>query len=544
MTSFSMRIASKSLSLQKLKEEHPNWNFKILYTDIEWSEVIANEYVGHGGSPRNLVPANNSNYGGEWICKACGKDKTYDSGNWNCASEAAIAYMMDPRNSINNSDIFQFMELTYTECNIDTIKTMVANTFLNNESYINAIMESAQKNNINAYYLVARMLQEQGSEGSVLCSGQGYNGQYIGYYNIFNIGASGNGKEAVILNGLKRAESYGWTTLESSIDGGAAIIAKSYIARGQNTLYFQKFDVENSDGDLYWHQYMQNILAAQSEGTTLRKTFENIGSIEGEYTFIIPLYNNMPQTACSRPSTTSTDEPTVNTDLVKVNVNKSLYLRSEPKKTASTVGSIYKDEIVTRLVQATEKIDGTYWDYVMKADGTKGYAARQTYDGETYKLYLVPIEPLQPEEPEQTEEPENGDSNTTTEIKNDKLKIDTTTNQTVTVPGATVQDFASLVGKEVVVKNAKGEILPADSKLGTGCIIDDTYTVTVLGDVNGDGEVDTGDTFLLKLVVLGQRILDIECYKNASDVNNDGLTDTGDTFLLKKQVLKISNITL
>ena len=33
--------------LQSLKTQHPNWNFKILYTDIEWSDAIANEYVGH-----------------------------------------------------------------------------------------------------------------------------------------------------------------------------------------------------------------------------------------------------------------------------------------------------------------------------------------------------------------------------------------------------------------------------------------------------------------------------------------------------------------
>ena len=234
-------------TLQSLQTQHPNWKFKILYTDIEWTDAIANEYVGHGASPRNLVPANNSNYGGDWICKACGTGVTYDSGNWYCASEAAIGYMIDARNSLNNSDIFQFMELTYSECKIEAIKTMVNGTFLNNDSYINAIMEAAKTHNVNAYYIVARILQEQGKDGSTLSTGKGYNGEYVGYYNVFNIGASGNGKETVILNGLKKAEAKGWTTLESSIIGGTEMIAKSYIARGQNTLYLQKFDVDNSD---------------------------------------------------------------------------------------------------------------------------------------------------------------------------------------------------------------------------------------------------------------------------------------------------------
>lgn len=373
--------------LQSLKKSHPNWNFKILYTDITWAEAIANEYVGHGASPRNLAPANNSNYDAAWRCSVCGA-KTYDNGNWHCASESAIAYMMDARNSLNNSDIFQFMELSYSNCNIQSLRSMVNGTFLNSESCINAILQAAQTHNVNAYYIVARILQEQGRSGSTLSKGQGYNGQYVGYYNVFNIGASGNGKETVILNGLKKAQSKGWTTLESSIIGGTEIIAQSYIARGQNTLYLQKFDVDNSDGDLYWHQYMQNILAAQKEGQTLRNTFRDMGSIDGEYTFIIPVFKNMPTTASPRPST---DTPT-STDLVRVNVTGSLYLRDAASKNANKIASVYKDEVVTRLQKATQKVDGTYWDYVMKADGTKGYAARETYESEsTYKLYLVPV---------------------------------------------------------------------------------------------------------------------------------------------------------
>ena len=523
--------------LQTLKKQHPNWNFKILYTDIEWSDAIANEYVGHGSSPRNLVPANNSNYDGEWICKVCGANKTYDSGNWHCASEAAIAYMIDPRNSTNYSDIFQFMQLSYSDCNVQTIRTMVAGTFLNNESYINAIVEAAKKYNVNAYYIVARILQEQGKSGSTLSSGNGYKGQYVGYYNVFNIGASGSGQENVILNGLKKAQSYGWTSMEKSIMGGTEIIAQRYISRGQDTLYFQKFDVENSDGNLYWHQYMQNILAAQKEGQTLRKTFESVGSTEAAYTFIIPLYKNMPSSASSRPSTTSSPSTPTTTDLVKVNVTNSLYLRSEPKKSATTVGSVYKNEIVTRLIKATDKVDGTYWDYVMKSDGTKGYAARQTYDSEsTYKLYLVPVNQETPSEPEQP-----NDSNSI--IKNDKVKVDTESNQVSTVPGATVKDFANLIGKDVVAKNANGQVLSSDAKLATGCVINDTYTVAVLGDVNGDGEINSGDLFYTQKYLLKQLQFN-ECTREACDVNKDGEINSGDLFYIQKYLLKKTEFTI
>jgi len=520
--------------LKSLQTEHPNWKFKILYTDIEWSDVIANEYVGHGASPRNLVPANNSNYGGDWICKACGAQNTYDSGNWYCASEAAIAYMIDARNSLNNSDIFQFMELTYSECNVETIKKMVAGTFLNNDLYINAIMDAAKTHNVNAYYIVARILQEQGSDGSTLSAGKGYNGQYVGYYNVFNIGASGNGKENVILNGLKRAEAKGWTTLESSIIGGTEIIAKSYISRGQNTLYLQKFDVDNSDEELYWHQYMQNILAAQSEGTTLRKTFQGMGAFDGQYTFIIPVFKNMPTTSSSRPSTTTSDITITETELVKINVNSSLRLRNEPNG-SGTVGWIYKDEIVTRLQKATQKIGGTYWDYVLKADGTKGYSARETYETEgTYKLYLVPIT---------TDEADGSDiEDDTNIIKSENIKIDAENNEVTTAPNATVAEMATLMATDIVVKNAKGEVLAEDAKMGTGCVINDIYTVSVLGDVNGDSGVDTADLLAIQKQLLKISNINGNEKVRAADINKDGKIDTADLLAIQKKLLKISDI--
>lgn len=526
--------------LQQLKAEHPNWNFKILYTDIDWNEAIANEYTGHGSSPKNLVQQG-ANYDGEWICPICGTTP-YDNGTWYCASQSAIAYMMDPRNSANNSDIFQFMELTYTDYNIDTIRAMVSGTFLDNQSYISAIENASRNYNVNAYYLVARILQEQGSSGSTLSKGEGYQGQYVGYYNVFNIGASGNGTANVILNGLARAQREGWTSLEASIDGGTRIIAEQYIAKGQNTLYLQKFDVE-ATGGLYWHQYMQNILAAQSEGSKLRKTFETYNSLDGEYTFIIPLFKNMPATACPRPNTVQTtpSEPSYS-ELVTVNVTSTLRLRDAPNGSALSE-VLYSGEIVTRLEKATTKVNGTYWDLVMKSNGTKGYAARETYDYEsTYKLYLVPVEEETPVEPEQPSVPDTPEQPVTPEnpdeiIKNDKVMVNDSNNQVTAIPETTIADLQELVGREVVVKNSAGEIIVNDGRLGTGYVVDDKYTVVVIGDVNGDAEINSGDLFYTQLYLL-KRITFNEYTQKASDVNKDAAINSGDLFYLQKYLLK------
>lgn len=153
-------------------------------------------------------------------------------------------------------------------------------------------------------------------------------------------------------------------------------------------MYLQKFDVEKTNG-LYSNQYMQNILAAQNEGTTLRNTYININSMSSSHTFIIPVYENMPSDVCSRPDTNGSSSTDV--DVVKVNVDQTLRIRNNPNGT-ETVGWLYKNEIVTRIEKATSKVGGTYWDKVRKSNGVVGYAARETYDGESqYKLYLVPV---------------------------------------------------------------------------------------------------------------------------------------------------------
>ena len=272
---------------------------------------------------------------------------------------------------------------------------------------------------------------------------------------------------------------------------------------------------------------MTNILAAQSEGSTLRKTFEEVGSVDAGYTFIIPLFKNMPSSASPRPSTTLDTEYPTNTELVKVNVTNSLRLRNAPNG-ASTVGWVYKDEIITRLSKGTEKIGGTYWDLVMKSDGTRGYAARETYDYEsTYKLYLVPVEQEQPETPTEPEVPITPE---------EKVEVDTTTNEAKAVPSTTVEDVKKVIGESVVVKNANGEVLSADAKIGTGCVINDTIVVTVLGDVNGDGNITAGDYVNIKNDIMETNSIN-GIYRTGADVNQDGTITAGDYVTVKNYIM-------
>jgi beta-N-acetylglucosaminidase len=534
--------------INDLQQKHPNWNFKILYTGIEWNEVIINEYVGHGGSPRNLVPVGAA-YTGEWVCESCTENKFYDNGNWRCASKTALEYMMDARNSINNSDIFQFMELTYQECTLENIKPMVTGTFLDNESYINAILEAGKAHNVSPYYIVALAIQEQGKSGSTTISGK-YSG-YEGYYNIFNINASGNSKEAIIKNALSYAKQKEWNSLEKAINGGVEKISTSYIARGQDTLYLQKFDVDNSDEKLYWHQYQQNIMAAQNEGVTIRKTFEEINSIESSYTFVIPVYENMPQETCKKPLKDTIVDIT-NTEQLRVNVSSSLNLRATPA--GEVISKLYADEIVFRLEKATEKVNGTYWDKVMKENGVIGYVARETYDyEEKYKLYLVPInqekEELPENNPEQKppednpEEKPEEDSTILPEVSNEKIKINSESKQVTILPETDIQEVINLVGKDIKVTDKNGKLLEKTSIPGTGCKINDIYTLVIIGDVNGDGKINSGDLFNIQKHLIQNTEIDVYI-KTAMDANKDGKINSGDLFVVQKHLLGKGNISL
>ena len=519
-----------------LKSKYPNWNFKILYTGLDWNDVIAHEFVGHGDSPKCLVQKQ-ANYQGAWICPICG-DRPYDNGTWRCCSEQAIKYMMDPRNSINASDVFQFEELNNTGCDIETIRTMVSGSFLAGHEQV--LVNTANNNNVNGYYITARMLHEQGKSGSALTSGDGYEGNYVGYYNAFNIAASGNSTSEIIKNALAYAKKMGWNSLDKSITEGIRFLANEYINKGQNTLYLQKFDVEASNG-LYCNQYMQNILAAQTEGTTLRNTYISTNTMSSAHTFIIPVYENMPNEACPRPDTNGTS--TVSSDLVKVNVNSQIKMRNSPNG-SETVGWLYKDEIVTRTEKATSKVAGTYWDKVRKNDGTEGYTARETYEYESeYKLYLVPIN-------DNSANNNNNNNNNEQEEENNlqntnKVKIDKQSNIIIVTPDAIANDILNANGGSIKIVRADGSYLWGPGEpLATGFKVANRYTVVKKGDCNGDSYVDTGDTFIIKKVLLNVGQFGNDYLKKAADVNNDNYVDTGDTFSLKKQLLGLGNISI
>lgn len=381
-SSFNSKLYPGYASLiDSLKKAHPNWTFTILYTGLDWNQVIKNETTATHG--RNLIDGNKT---GEWVCSKCADNK-YDNGSWKCASEATVAYYMDPRNSLFEDYIFQFENLKWVDgvYTIDGINKILSDckylqgskitytktdgkTGTINKSYAQVIYDAAKENKISAYHLAARIRQEQGPGKSASSTATGTYSGYKGYYNYFNINAYGSGSSTIIKNALNYAKSKGWTDPEKAIKGGAKFVADEYINRGQSTPYLQKFDVNNSDGSLYWHQYMQNVSASKSEGSTVLKTYKSINSkLDQAFNFIIPVYNNMPDTRCSQPGSQS-----IVTQNIEV-TDKEIVVRNSRNSTSSKVATLKKGTKVLRIEIGNTKTNGYYWDKVVLDNGKKGY---------------------------------------------------------------------------------------------------------------------------------------------------------------------------
>ena len=382
--------------LLELQNRYPNWNIKVLYTGLDWNHVIEGEYAGHGKSPSNLIP---DSYNGEWLCDICGS-RRYDNGSWVCASKKAIAYYMDPRNYLNSQNLFQFQNLTSTsDVSKFEIEKMTYGTFLAGTEQ--AIIDAAKANQISPYHLVTRMIQEHGRDGGVLVAGNGYKGQYIGYYNFFNIGASGNTEEEVILNGLKTACENGWDTKAKSIMGGSTTIGNNYLKKGQNTVYFEKFNVVNPP--YYQHQYQQNLMVAVNEGNSIRRQYESIFSIDqGNFEFVIPLYENMPQTLSQKPlKDGEAYEGNLNTSIKNINftsvTNQSGYISGNVivVEWINGVSNVPRQVPVFRI----KSTDGTVSEtmFAKQIAGNEYYFDKYLDNLDPTKQYVIEVEASNPE---------------------------------------------------------------------------------------------------------------------------------------------------
>lgn len=381
--------------LEILKQKYPNWNFIALYTNLDWKYVIDNENI----FGKNLVPIS---YHDNWKNTKNGEYNVEVDSGWVDSSRKAVEYTMDPRNFLNEVRIFQFEVLSYDEKtnNIDGIEKILygtefynriveyknssGNNIVTNDKYSDLILRGGQTSKVSTYHLASRIKQEVGpflSHSSISGIVQGFEG----LYNFYNIGATSSSEPmGAIKNGLQYAKDgkgasqetknkylIPWNTKERAITGGAIFIGSSYINIGQNTIYLQKFDVnDEKGGELFWHQYMTNVLAPYSESKLVYNGYKNSGIFSTGLTFIIPVYDNMPELSVESPNILENDFTSDNTKMY-ANVTTKLNVRSGPGSSYEIITTLDSKEQVTRIAKGKQA--GELWDRVILENGVVGY---------------------------------------------------------------------------------------------------------------------------------------------------------------------------
>ena len=377
-------------ALRNLHAAYPNWEFTPDPVKLSFSEAVALQNIGmrkqvsfssHPVSWRSMGLGAYDWSSNTWIVT---------NGGWTGASRETIAYYMDPRNFLNTSEIFMFLQQDFNS-SVETdqgIKKIIAGTFMEKNisdpddpytEYSKMIMEAARQSNVSSYVLASKMRQEIGADGtSPLISGNTEHGKY---FNFYNVGASGNNHNEVVANGLKRAKQEGWTTRSASIIGGAKFLANNYNAIGQDTYFYQDFNVHQPDR--LWHQYAQAVHDARSKGVFLSQAY--LSDSTANLKFLIPVYNSMPESVSPKPIqngtvnnyyfeniqvnglTPSFDKFTYNYDLY-VNSDTTIYIKTFDNTTyvGSTTYAVKKGNNVVKLSIKSES--GYVNDYVINVN--------------------------------------------------------------------------------------------------------------------------------------------------------------------------------
>ena len=303
--------------LTVLKEAHPNWVFTAYKTNLDWKEVVKNEsivgisyiQITNMDSQKQYISLDNGSY--DPI------NKTYivrEGSNWYAANSSTVAYYLDPRNFLVEKEIFMFENLSYNSKyqTLEVVQNVLKNTDLYKyaSTYIDAATYNG--NSISPISLAASSRQEIVLGNGKLSGSADGTGKIndISYYNVYNLGANSSCINPVEC-AIKYASKRNWDTIEKSIKEGASEIARGYINQKQNTMYFKKFNVTSNTFGNYSNQYMTNVLAPKQEGVATYNAYSKIdGLLDNAIEFIIPVYNNMPDSASPLPTSVDKDTQT------------------------------------------------------------------------------------------------------------------------------------------------------------------------------------------------------------------------------------------
>ena len=529
--------------LAEMHARYPNWNFVAEKINLDFSKVVA----GESGNGTSLLEGSafgegyrSLNFNTYNILKDSFSEYSDEKG-WYNASEEAIAYFMDPRNYLNVKYIFAFETLGYSS----NQTASVVNSVISSQGFWSSLYSSGSSGassdivkacsevGISAVHVAARIKQEVSgltTSDSRIGGSFTYNGtSYSGYYNFFNIKSNCSNCSSIYAG---YAKEKGWNTPYKGIYGGASFMYNGYISVNQDTLYYEKFDVSTTDGN-YTHQYMQNLAAPIQEGGTKYSGYASSLSsyLNNGVTFVIPVYNNMPNYAVTAPRVG----------------NPNNYLK-DLKVDGSTISgfsydtynyNVYLDSNVTSVNIGATKINN---NASVNGIGTIAISSNNQTNtikvtSQSGKVRTYNINFIRKESAKITV----GEAMNNSGFKynnNYVFGINMGTNVSQIIGNITSYNNSI----NVVVTNSNGvtktnaSFVTGDKVKVTGSDGTKTYTVVIYGDVSGDGKITPADYLQVKNYIMNSYSLS-GAYFEAADVNRDGKITPADYLQIKDNIM-------
>ena len=553
-------VESYCPQLYYLHVAYPNWTFTPDVTGLTLDEVSKKE------EDKSVLATGNANY---YL-----RDKPIEVSYYYIKANV-IASFMDPRNLMYPNRIFQFLDLQSSKdiTNDAAMASIVGSGNLKN--FFKEYKKAGIDNNINPLHILARSRQEGANKATYSAvtglyttnsgrkSHQGFS--LDGYYNFYNIGSY---QTSTYPYTVQRGLAYGagfleddkcisttgegvpyydsnkcgslsylrpWNTQERAIVGGAEFIANGYVRKGQDTLYYQKFNVSSKRHyTIYTHQYMTNIMAPNDESDTLYNAYSAGGLLNSKFNFIIPVYKDLAG-EIAQPVDKNGDAT-----LKEIKINGSL-LTGFDKDVVEYPYSLKTNsetfEVTASSSTPLTKVTGT-GKYTFN-NGSVIVSIKTVAEDGTSKTYTITVKQIK----------------VINEIKvknvTDKLnvKVDGTVVFGIS-PGMTAQEMINSVssanGSAVLTdsngnKKTSGKLATGDIITISGSVEKSSFTIAVRGDINGDGEPNLKDFVLIQSHILKKTSLSgIKAY--AADANYDDIINLKDFVLVQSHILKKNSL--
>ena len=520
--------------LTYLHKKYPNWEFNADKNNRSFTTSVDKE------AGKCYMQTKNDNYRTS--------STPAEGSSWFRVNAGVIAFYMDPRNWLLEDRIFMFEKLDYDK-NLEKeyptiIKSIFGSGKLGDDKYTIPMFNAAKSLGISPIHVASRIRLEVGASGSASTDGGEFTWKgkkYSGYYNFFNIGAYETTIDGVKYSAVTRGLAYAaklidrngekWDNIETAIREGSSTLANNYVTKGQQTIFYQKFNIGPNAGSPYAHQYMTNIQAPAIEGASTYNSYKKGGLLNSKIIFDIPVYKDetLPDYT-SLPKSGDTDNNLKSLSVVGYSLTPSFdediltYDSYIPKEATSvTIDAKTSSDKATISGTGEMKIEDDETDVTITVTSEAGEE----------KKYVVTIHRV--------------DDPTTVSMVLEKSNLNVKDNYIVNIKPETKASVikSALItsgARSVTIKNTKGsemkdsDILGTEYKVTISTVLESkTFTLVVRGDTSGDGKVTILDLLQVRKHINGDNKLNNARFL-AGDTSGDNKVTILDLLQVRKHI--------